>query len=357
MAQESDAVKNDPELIPEARFYFPNVDGGEMWSRWDMQETPPDLFITNYHMLNIMLMRQVEAGIFEKTRNWLSSDPNNRFFLVVDELHSYRGTPGTEVGYILRLLLDRLGLSVTSKQLVILATSASVEDTPKSRKFLREFFGRDNFTIVSEDEELPDAGAHHLLSQYQNAFEDFAHRVQPQVLNPMAPPDLESAENREAMCDLARTLGQTVNGEQEPAEVLAKALTDIKANHAIRDACINSNGKIRATKVPELDKGLFGQLSEKQTASDSMRGLLLSLGMSQDEVNGMSPQPVRGHMFFHNVQNMWVCVDPDCNAETHLTNSPNGDATTGTLGPVGALHTEHRLSCSCGGRVLGLIDN
>ena len=355
MAHESDAVRNDPELTPEARFYFPNVDGGEMWSRWDMQETPPDLFITNYHMLNIMLMRQVEADIFDKTRNWLSSDPNNKFFLIVDELHSYRGTPGTEVGYILRLLLDRLGLSVDSKQLVILATSASVDDTPESRKFLREFFGRDNFKIVSEDEELPEVGAHRLLSQYRTAFEDFAHRVQPEVLSPMAPPELESADNREAMCDLARTLGQAVDGETEPAEALAKALTDIKANHAIRDACIKANEKIRATKVPELDLILFGQLSERQIASDAMRGLLLSLGMSRQEVSGMSPQPVRGHLFFHNVQNMWVCANPDCDSETHLNNSPNGNATAGTLGPVGALHTEHRLSCSCGGRVLDLL--
>ena len=105
--------------------------------------------------VEIMLMRQVEAGMFDKTRAWLRSDPANRFFLIVDELHSYRGTPGTEVAYILRLLLDRLGLSTDSDQLALLATSASVDDTPKSRKFLREFFGRDNFQIVSEDQKQP----------------------------------------------------------------------------------------------------------------------------------------------------------------------------------------------------------
>ena len=42
------------------------------------------------------------------------------FFLVVDELHMYRGTPGTEVAYILRLLLERIGLSPASDQLRIL---------------------------------------------------------------------------------------------------------------------------------------------------------------------------------------------------------------------------------------------
>ena len=355
MADESNAVRSDPDLAPDARYYFPNVDGGEMWSRWDMQETPPDLFITNYHMLNIMLMRSVEAGIFEKTKNWLRSDPANRFFLIVDELHSYRGTPGTEVAYILRLLLDRLGLSLDSDQLVILATSASIDDTQESRKFLRQFFGRDNFKVVSGDEELPAAGAHSLLSRYQDAFEHFAHAVQPDVLDPMAPPSLESVDNSGAMADLARTLGQAFDSHSLPEEVLAKALIDIKADQAIRDACIAAQGKIRATKIPELDRVLFGQQTGDEVASDAMRGLLLSLGMSRHQINGISPQPVRGHLFFHNVQNMWVCANPDCDAETHLRMRTNGGDATGTPGPVGALYTEHRLSCSCGGRVLDLL--
>lgn len=60
-----------------------------------MQEAPPDILITNYSMLNIMLMRAIEDSIFTQTKEWLESDPNNTFFLIVDELHTYRGTPGT----------------------------------------------------------------------------------------------------------------------------------------------------------------------------------------------------------------------------------------------------------------------
>ncbi len=75
-----------------------------------MQEAPPDALVTNYSMLNIMLMRDVETSIFDLTRAWLEADASHVFHLVVDELHAYRGTPGTEVAYILRVLLDRLGL-------------------------------------------------------------------------------------------------------------------------------------------------------------------------------------------------------------------------------------------------------
>ena len=85
--------RQQPDLDEEMLYHFPNIDGGEMWSRWDMQATPPDILITNYSMLNIMLMRDIESDIFKQTRNWLEGDSTRKFFLVIDELHSYRGTP------------------------------------------------------------------------------------------------------------------------------------------------------------------------------------------------------------------------------------------------------------------------
>jgi Phage integrase family len=80
-----------------ARYLFPSVDGNEMVSRWDMQEHPPDILITNVSMLSAMLSREVDAPIFDKTREWIESDPEAYFFLILDELHLQRGSAGTEV--------------------------------------------------------------------------------------------------------------------------------------------------------------------------------------------------------------------------------------------------------------------
>ena len=63
---------------PAARF-FPRLDGGEMWSRWDMQDAPPDVLITNYSMLNIMLMRDIEAPIFGAYPTLARSQPQPHF--------------------------------------------------------------------------------------------------------------------------------------------------------------------------------------------------------------------------------------------------------------------------------------
>ena len=131
----------------DAHYLFPSVDGQEMTSRWDMQETPPDILITNTSMLNAMLAREVDAPIFQKTRDWILSTDDAYFFLVLDELHLQRGSAGTEVSLLLRLLIERLGLDNPNHRhkLHILASSASMpmqgELGEGSLQYLWDFFG------------------------------------------------------------------------------------------------------------------------------------------------------------------------------------------------------------------------
>lgn len=113
----------------------------EMLSRWDMIESPPDVMVTNYSMLNVMLMREFEQPIFAQTRQWLESDPSHVFTLVVDELHLYRGTQGSEVAMILRNFLHRLGLEPDSPQLRCIGTSASLDAGDGGKTYLERFFG------------------------------------------------------------------------------------------------------------------------------------------------------------------------------------------------------------------------
>ena len=342
----------NPDMDKEIRYHFPNIDGGEMWSRWDMQDTPPDILITNYSMLNIMLMRRIESCIFNSTREWLEEDSTRKFFLIVDELHSYRGTSGTEVAYILRLLLDRIGLSPNSDQLAILATSASVTDTDESRKFLKEFFGRDQFEIIGGQQRQPTTGARVRMAPFQKPFEQFAHNIQSNIFDPMHPPKIDDV----ALENLARELGHPPMASDTAEVTLAKALKTHHAPDAIRDACAAVNQSVRPTKVPDLDDILFpGARAQNQTASDAMRGLLLALGMSKESVTGPSPQPVRGHIFFHNLQNLWACSNPECTDTNCDTTQRQEASTLDRAISIGAIHKEHRLTCTCGGRVLDLI--
>ena len=134
--------------INESPFMFPSVDGSELTNRWDMQADPPDILITNVSMLSAMLNREVESSIFEKTKKWLERD-DAYFFLVLDELHLQRGAAGTEVAYLLRLLLHRLGLTQSPHQrakIRVLSSSASLPASPQnqavqSAQYLWDMFG------------------------------------------------------------------------------------------------------------------------------------------------------------------------------------------------------------------------
>lgn len=130
----------------EDKFRVFQTHGSELLTRWDMQNYPPDVLITNYSMLAIMLTRDEEQPIFDKTRKWLENDPkNNMFQLIIDELHSYRGTAGTEISYIIKTFLERIGLHPEHPQLRIIATSASLDEGDgrniEDPTFLSSFFG------------------------------------------------------------------------------------------------------------------------------------------------------------------------------------------------------------------------
>ena len=158
-------VNNHPDKR-DALYIEPRLGGdlttSEMITRWDMQYWAPDIMITNTSMLSIMLMRRAESQMFEDTRRWLAAEDlpmeqreeaqkNRIFHIIVDELHLYRGTAGSEVACLLRMLYNAIGLEpvvddghgnkIPNPQIKILASSASLGDETTTQKFMEEFFG------------------------------------------------------------------------------------------------------------------------------------------------------------------------------------------------------------------------
>ncbi|MDA8561012.1 DEAD/DEAH box helicase [Nitrospinae bacterium] len=155
--------------------------GSELVTRWDMQAHPPDILITNYSMLAVMLVRKLEQNMFKKTRDWLAQSKHNNFYLVIDELHSYRGTAGSEISYIIKAFLEKINLRPDDPQLKIIGTSASMEEVdPGSTidpKFLSDFFGTDNskrfFSVIDGPQVTFESGQIEHISNLKDIFKDF----------------------------------------------------------------------------------------------------------------------------------------------------------------------------------------
>ena len=285
------------------RCQFPDPRRGELLTRWDMLASPPDILVTNYSMTNVMLMRGREAPLFEATRRWLAADPGRCFTLVVDELHAYRGTQGTEVAFIVRSLLRRLGLAPDSPQLRIMATSASL-DADSGRSFAEQFFGvpAETFEVVS--------GAPHPLP--------------PPVRVPRAP----FAElSREDDLERRRRLAAALCDAHDPARALA-------------GAC-QAGGVARATSLADVAERLF--LEDPGAGGDAaVEGLLWAVAEAD-----RSGARFRAHHFFRLVRGIWACCNPDCSAVA------DGDRSEARR--VGRLYSTPRIQCDCGSRVLELL--
>ncbi|HWQ36643.1 MAG TPA: DEAD/DEAH box helicase [Blastocatellia bacterium] len=75
---------------------------------------PPDILLTNYVMLELILTRPAEQKIIEAARGLR--------FLVLDELHTYRGRQGADVALLVRRVRDRL----QAQELQCVGTSATI---------------------------------------------------------------------------------------------------------------------------------------------------------------------------------------------------------------------------------------
>ena len=110
----------------------------ELLSREEMQKTPPHILITNYAMLEYLMLRPDDSPLFD------GEYANKWKFLVFDEAHIYNCAQGVEMGMLLRRLKDRVCEGQPGK-LRCIATSATLvkeeEDFDKVVEFANNLFG------------------------------------------------------------------------------------------------------------------------------------------------------------------------------------------------------------------------
>lgn len=281
--------------------HFPRVAGAEMLTRWDMQVAPPDILVTNFSMLSIMLGRDDEQQMLAKTREWLEASPEHKFTLVVDELHLQRGTAGTETAYLLRRLLSKLGLRDNPNQLSVITTSASLPNNLESHEFLEEFFDRPEGTF----EVFPG---------------DYEYTADPSKTGSAPDPTLQRQLRETAQA------GGLLTGEE--IGVAHQALTQVYGVGIDKQQPLSEQ---------DLAKALFGDQPEAKKDLASL--------MNRSAENG-TPLKFRGHVITSTVNGIWACSDPNCPV---LPPTEKGERV------AGALYTDARMRCDCGARILELL--
>ncbi len=266
----------------EIRYFFQNPFGSEMRSRWDMQSNPPDILITNYSMLGIMMMREEEDQIFSLTKEWLEEDQNNIFHLIIDELHLFRGTQGAEVSYLLKLFLSRIGLHPGHNQLRVLASSASLSaEDEKSFEFIEAFFGmkRGNFSLISGDLKIPDSK--NILKLNKGDLDLIVDNLSSLSGNSL----VEHFQNRFTRNSL------------------------LQFSNLLKSNFLDTNEKRYITiSILELAKRIYPNVEDKNTLLNEIGKLLRLRGAFSN--NKLLPS-FRIHLLYRTIKGFWGSVKPD----------------------------------------------
>lgn len=113
---------------------------------------PPDILMTNYKMLDYLLVRPKDANL------WKDNDSDTLKYIAVDEFHTFDGAQGTDLACLLRRLKSRLG--IRDGYLCCVGTSATM-GTDESRDailtYASKVFGEpfDQDAIITEDRLSP----------------------------------------------------------------------------------------------------------------------------------------------------------------------------------------------------------
>lgn len=105
--------------VPESSIRVAKYTGQEnLRVKAEIQDHPPHILLTNYVMLELMLSRTHEQKMVGS---------RDLKFIVLDELHTYRGRQGADVAILIRKLRQRCGkIDNTPEDLICIGTSATM---------------------------------------------------------------------------------------------------------------------------------------------------------------------------------------------------------------------------------------
>ena len=298
-------------------------DDVELITRHEAQEMPPDLLVTNYSMLEYMLMRPIERPIFDKTRDWLARNPQEKFLVVLDEAHLYRGAAGAEVGLLLRRLRDRL--NIPPERLQVICATASFKDAAYAPHFGAQLAGLPPETFVAV--------------QGDYAWRPHAATGTRHDAQMLAAIDLDAFYKAESDADRLPHVGALLEHLHVSPELpLEASLFKALAEFPPLGLLINNTMK-QARPVEEVGRELFPVAPE---LADRAATVLMALGsIARADARSPGLLPCRVHNFFRGLPGLWVCMDAACSELAEEERS----------GFCGKMFSQPRDRCKCGARV------
>lgn len=305
----------------------------ELITRQEMQTYCPDILITNYSMLEYMLMRPIERPIWEATQEWLESSEDNKLLFIIDEAHMYRGSAGGEVALLIRRMLHKLGIGRERVQFILTSASVPLDNAPVL-KFACDLSAqdvrKDTFSIIRGKDETIELDASEINSDVLLDYnmdilqEDWNHK-------------------KEAIRDFAERLDFPVTCDFDNEKSVEVWLYDCLSKlNPMRRIMKETRGN--ATSFDALAAKAFpgASIESAQKATSSFLAIA-SLAKKEDS---KVLYPARIHMMFRGLQGIYACTNISCSCKNH----------DGSM-ELGRIYLQKPgTRCKCGGMIYELLN-
>ena len=262
----------------------------ERLRRADIRRNPPDILLTNYKQLDFLLVRKIDRDLFTRSLR----------YLVLDEIHSYRGALATEIAWLIRRLKAQAGLD--PGELVAIGTSATVASGKEGIEALARFAG----TLFGEEVRPED-----IVTESYAPRQDDAEPYIPPL------PDLDASQlaNLDPSDDgQIITLAEKLTGKRCPSEgAIADRVSAVLAGNRIVRALeeflaephtIRESAEYICRVLPEREEAPIDKVQLEVEA-------YLLVGSVGDEEHPPRLRP-KLHTFFHGVYDVNLCLNPEC---------------------------------------------
>lgn len=315
----------------EKNIHNPSPYDPELITRFEMQNCPPDILITNYSMLEYMLMRQREANIWDSTKTWLQESADNKLLIVLDEAHMYRGSAGGEIALLLERLFSRLDIGLDKVQFILTTASMPLDDMDSINAFFTGLTGKekDQYALLTGSKEKTDD--HILVSTDIDALASVGSE---QTQN--------EAEIKEKIVKFAKYV---FNYDFPDSTDVSQAQEWLYDNLPQYEAFVKLNLLCRdgAKSYSNIRQELFG---DSINGADALDALLSVVSLASKDGNILFP--VRLHMFLRGLQGLYACSNPRC---SHANYSQSEKL------PLGKVISISKEKCECGGRIYELVNH
>ncbi|MDZ7704220.1 MAG: DEAD/DEAH box helicase [Trueperaceae bacterium] len=290
--------KEDGEIAKEQlRPYRPDglISDAELFSREEIRDNPPDILMTNYVQLELLLTRGEDRTLFPDAHRGVLR------YLVLDEVHTYSGQQGADVACLIRRLKQHTG---TLERLQVIGTSATVESrqedgAPDSSAQKDSVQGDSSEAIRNFAGELFGQPVAHVVTETHIDPEGTEARYLPSGA-PLPPEAIRNFDGSdEAICSLAEALlGRPLQPGERSPEGLGQATLGLTPLRFVETFLADGPQPLGAL-VEAYRQELRTELSEEEADTEVQACLLVGQHAKVPVAGGLEPRLVlKLHLFY-----------------------------------------------------------